>query len=58
MTPLGHAVRLIDREQGDLDLVQEGEEAWRQEPFRRHVDEIVRSLTQFCRDLTGLLRRQ
>ncbi len=38
--PLGHAMRLVDREQGETRAVEELEEAGRHQPLRRDVEQI------------------
>ena len=50
VAPLGDAVRLVDGEQGEAgaggDALQEAEEARRQQPFRRHVEQVEPPATQ------------
>ena len=40
MTPLGDAMGLVDGEQGDAALAQQGQEALGQQTFRGHVEQI------------------
>jgi hypothetical protein len=40
MPPLGHAVRLVDGEQGDARTVQQGQEAVGQKPLGRHIEQV------------------
>ena len=41
LPPLGDAVRLVDREQRDLQLLRERAEAVGQQPLRRDVEDLV-----------------
>ena len=56
MTPLRHAMRLIDREQGDLQAVQEIKKMRHDKPFRRDIKHVKRALAGLRLDGLGFTR--
>ena len=51
VAPLRHAVRLVDGEQRHLGAFEQIEEARRQQPLRRHVEQVQRAGEQLLLDL-------
>src|SRR3546814_17486430 len=43
VTPLRHAMRLVDGEETDVATFQQPQESFGQQPFGRHIDEIDRA---------------
>ena len=46
VTPLRYAVRLVDREQRKIDLVQQRQSPLPEQPFRSHVEKIEPAAAQ------------
>ena len=55
LPPLGDAVRLVDREQRDLQLLRERAEAVGQQPLRRDVEDLVSAEARVAVGLAQLL---
>ncbi len=56
--PLRHAMRLVDRKQGDLGAAEHGEAARRHQPLRRDVEQIEVAGQQPRLDRAGFVPRQ
>ncbi len=58
MAPLGHAMRFVDGEQGDLEPLQEGQHAWLDQAFGRQVEHLDLAATDTLGDVALLVRAQ
>ena len=58
VTPLRHAVRFVDREQRELDLVEQRERPLAEQPLWGHVEQVDPAGTQSRLDVEHLLVRE
>ena len=56
VAPLAHAVGLVDRDQRELGAVEQREEARREQPLGRHVEQVEAAVRHVALDLVGLGR--
>ncbi len=58
VSPLRHAMRLVDRKQGDRRTVEQVKAAWRQEPLRGDIEQVEITGEQALLDRGGFVPRQ